>query len=77
MGQSGGETFLFHFFVLFVTKLQIYTRDTRLPILPHVMASLAMGLNWGNLRVFADHTRKSKRKTNALTIFACRTAFNV
>ena len=31
----------------------------------------------GCLRVFADYTRKSKRKTNALTIFARRAAFSV
>ena len=29
-----------------------------------------MGLSLGVLRVFADHTRKRKRKANALTIFA-------
>ena len=31
---------------------------------------------FGGLRVFADHTCKSKRKANALTIFARRVAFN-
>ena len=35
------------------------------------------GAQIGGLRVFADHTRKSKRKTNALTIFARRAAFSV
>ena len=35
------------------------------------------GAQIGGLRVFTDHTRKSKRKTNALTIFARRVAFSV
>ena len=34
------------------------------------------GVQFGGLHVFADHTCKNKRKTNAFTIFMCRTAFN-
>ena len=60
-------------------KSQIYTRDTRLPISyipPRVMVSSAKGAQFGGLRVFADHTRKSTLKTNALIILTCRTAVN-
>ena len=38
---------------------------------------VSYGAQIGGLRDFADHTRKSKRKTNALTIFARRAAFSV
>ena len=50
-----------------------HTRDIIRPIPLRVMASSAMGLNLGYIWVFGDHTRK----TNALTIFAHRMAFNV
>ena len=60
---------------IYKNRPQIYTRDTRLPI-PPVMTSSAMGLNLG-LQIFADHARKSKCKTNVLTIFACHMASNV
>ena len=47
---------------------QIYTRDTRLPIPPRVMASSPWGSIWGR-QVFADHTCKRRLRTNAFTIF--------
>ena len=51
---------------------QIYRGDPR-PCMPfHVMASSAMGSNWGSSG-FADH----KRKTNASTIFTCHAEFYV
>ena len=37
---------------------------------------ISHGAQFGVLRIFADHTRKSKCKTNALTIFTHRPAFN-
>ena len=51
-------------------------RDPRPPIPPCVMVSSAWGSSWG-LRVFADHTGKNKRKTNASTISAHHAAFHV
>ena len=47
---------------------QIYTRDPR-PILPHVMASPAMGLNLGVFRFLL------KCKANAFTIFGATRLF--
>ena len=53
---------------------QINTRDPRPPIPPLAMASSAMA-QIGGLRVFADHRRENKCKTNAPTIFASPAAF--
>ena len=41
---------------------QIYTRDPRLPILPHVMAPLAMGLNLGVFGVLSTIYAKVNAK---------------
>ena len=41
------------------------------------MALSAIGAWIGGLRVFANHTRKNKHKTDAPMIFASRAAFNV
>ena len=43
----------------------MYTRDPR-PIPPRVMASSAMRVQLGGLRVFADRTRKNKSKTKCV-----------
>ena len=52
-----------------VPASQMYTRDPRPPIPPHVMASPAMGAQFGGLRVFSYRTRKNKFKANAFMIF--------
>ena len=49
---------------------QIKKRDPRTPTPPRVMASSAMELQLGVFGVFADHTRRNKRKQNGSTIFA-------
>ena len=52
---------------------QILRGDTRLPIPPRTMALLAMGLKLGIFGFLPTTlTRKSKGKTNAVTIFARR-----
>ena len=55
---------------------QIFKNNPRPRIRLRVMASSAMGSNWG-LQVFADQACKNKRKTNAPTIFGCRAAYYV
>ena len=52
---------------------QIYKGDPRPHISPYVMAASAIQI--GGLWVYADHTRESKRKANASTIFECCEAF--
>ena len=50
--------------------------DPRPHLPPHVMVLSALVINQiGGLWVFANHTCKNKRKTNAYRIFACHAAF--
>ena len=55
------------------TTTDIYERSQTYTTLRYGVVSY--GAQFGGLRVFSDHTRKSKRNTNAFTIFVRHTAF--
>ena len=65
-----------HDIITCINTTDIYQRSqTSHTALCNDFVTSAMWLNLGVFRVLADHTRKNKRKTNAITIFAHHEAF--